>query len=238
MNMLRGLKVYLVGPELSIANLAKDLAFFEVRQIVIEEERSSKPKKEQKEKSSCVGLAAKIQNDKKNFKKFFDECCMQSESSYLSTTDLHTAYLTWVANHHAGNPIPAHIMGKYIKQFKKIRTLRSKANKGFQNLYLDITLKDSSKATTKVGLGEIYKFYKKHYVLDNPTCDKIPLDEVYSVYKEWCKEQGTRPVIFNTFSKSTRFIVKSSHLEFHGRNSKGGRRRWLAGYKFRGPINK
>lgn len=240
MKMFGGLKVYLIGPELPIENLAKDLKLFDVRQIIIEseEEIPSKPKNEPKKKPAYVGLFARRQADKKNFSKFFDECCMKSESSYLNTADMHKAYSNWIANHHAGSPVTAQTMGKYAKQCKKVRTLRSKADNGYQNLYLDITLKDSSKSTTKVGLGEIYKFYKKHYVPENPPCDKIPLDEVYSVYKEWCKEQGTQPVIFNTFSKSTRFIVKKSHLEFHGKSPKGGNRRWLVGYKFRTPISK
>lgn len=241
MRMLGRLKMYLLGPELAIDKLSSEIKLLSEDSFIMEVEdrpiSEKTPTRTSKKKHNFKRDSIK-KKERKTFCRFFDECCVKEEGSYLNTANLYEAYTNWIAARHAGTPITAQTMGKYMNQSKKIRTLASKTYRDYHNLYLDINLKDSSIQTTKVCVGEIYKFYKKHFVLDKPPCDPIPLDEIYTIYKNWCNEQGTVPIRFHGFSKSTRVIMKKSHLEFHGKSPKGGARRWLTGYKFNQPIPK
>lgn len=241
MRMLGRLKLYLLGPELSIDKLSSEIKLLSEENFIVEAldpEDLTAPRKKSTKKKPNFKRDSKRKKERKTFCRFFDECCVKEEGSYLNTANLYEAYTNWISAHHAGDPISTLSMGKYMNQSKKIRTLTSKTYKDYHNLYLDINLKDKSTPTTKVCLGEIYRFYKQHFVLDNPPCDPIALDEIYTIYKNWCNEQGIQPVRFHGFSKSTRVIMKKSHLEFRGKSPKGGTRRWLTGYKFNQPIPK
>ena len=108
----------------------------------------------------------------------------------------------------------------------------------YQSFYVDLMFKDGYKSKNKSAMGEMYRFLKSHFVPDHEPCEKIALDNIYNVYKGWCKTQGIQPIHFHGFSKLTRIIMGARHLHFQGKSCKGGARRWLSGFQFRKPIEK
>ena len=239
MRLVGSMKMYLIDPNISIEHFIKNSQEIDVANFILEqmdmkdiEGGQNLPPK----KSSRKRLPYK-REEKKTFSKFISACTAKEEGSYVTIQNLYEAYVNWMSEKQVGNPISIYAFGKYLSTIARIRNLKGKASKQYHTIYLDINLKNKDRVLEKDAVGELYKFYKLHFVRDNPPRVKIPLNEIYEVYKNWCRQEGTQPILYNTFSKNTRIIMGASHLEFFGRTKKG-RRRWLSGYQFRKPISK
>lgn len=239
MRLVGRMKMYLIDPNVPIEQLLKSSQQIDVANFIFEnvemdvpaEDKDLTPKKILRKKETYK------KEEKKAFSKFISTCIAKEESSYVTIQDLYEAYANWMSEKQVGTPISIFAFGKYLSTIAKVRNLQGKANNQYHTIYLGINLKNKTRELEKDAIGELYKFYKRHFVKDNPPCVKIPLNEIYEVYKNWCQQEGTQPILYNSFSKNTRIIMGPSHLEFCGRTRKG-RRRWLLGYQFRKPNSK
>lgn len=239
MRLVGNMKLYLIDPRVSIEQLIKSSQHIDEANFIVEtvdqkkikvDERPHRSKKISKKENDYI-------KEKREFNKFISTCTVKEEGSYVTIQELHEAYVNWISENHVGDPISLVSFGRYLNSIVKVQSLQCKSLDQRHHIYLNINLKNTDKNLTKDAVGELYKFYKLHFIKDSPPNIKIPLDEIYEVYKNWCKEQGTQPVWYNTFSKNTRILMGSSNIEFHGRISRG-RRRWLLGYRFRKPESK
>lgn len=239
MRLAGNMKLYLIDPKVSIEQLIKSSQHIDEANFILEtvdqkkikiDERPHRSKKINKKKDDNI-------NEKRAFYKFISTCTVKEEGSYVTIQELHEAYVNWILENHVGDPVSLVAFGKYLNSIINVPSLQGKSLGQRHHIYLNINLKTTDKTLTKDAVGEIYKFYKLHFVKDSPPSIKIPLDEIYEVYENWCEEQGTQPVWYNTFSKNTRILMGSSSVEFHGRIARG-RRRWLLGYRFKKPDSK
>lgn len=217
-----------MGPELP--PFPKNFELIDTQDFVLDDDGNDDLEYEHGEKYQFREGQSK--KNRKNFCGFFDECLAREFGSYVSLDDMYSAYLDWMETNKLGDGMNRQAFGRHLKDCKKTRKLHSRVQGEKQIIYLDLKFKDESNATNKVVNGEIYKFYKLHFIPDSSSNERIPVDRIYSLYKKWCNQQGLCPIHPNGFSRTTTKLMKKSSLHCYGKTENGGTRRWLLGHRF------
>ena len=248
MKLAGRLKLYLLGPELPIEKLASSVQLIDVQQFIIEDEIPSesiiekkvcKEQDDPKKIKSGTPIAPRkqsrkeeqINSDAKLFMKFFDESFVKDEASYIGTTELYDAYKEWLKTYPGKQPLRAQVIGKYLKNCRNVRSLSTKVDNRNIHLHIGIALKERSKKSKKIVLGELYRFYKIHLLHSRDSSDKIAVDNLYHLYLTWCEQEKNTPVTGLVFSRVMSLFLPKKSLFYKGTNPVNGCwRRWISGY--------